>query len=200
MHQVILASQSKARSLLFKSLGIQFKAVPANIDEKAIRNSNLAKRAQNLANTKAERILEKFPKAIIIAADTFSESGGITLEKPADTLEAKKMLKHLSGKSAINYTAFRYIDRKNKIDFKRTVKVKYKFRILYDHEIDEYIKKYPVTQWAAGFALVTPYITSFVSHVNGSYTGLSYGLPTELLIPLLKKSGFEPNPKEDMVQ
>jgi septum formation protein len=194
MRRIILASQSEARKELFLSLGIPFDVVPAGIDEKKIRDKNLQKRAQNIANAKATKILEQNPDSIIIACDTFSECERVTLEKPKNPLEAKRMLKLLSGKKAVNYTAFRYIDRAKKIDFSKTVKVFYTFRTLYEKEIDIYVEKFQVTQWAAGFALVFPYITTFISSVNGSYTGLSYGLPTELLIPLLRKSGFEPNP------
>lgn len=194
MRKIILASQSNARKELFSSLGIPFEVVPANINEKEIRDKNLRKRAQNIANAKALKILEQNPDSIIIACDTFSECESVTLEKPKSLLEAKKMLRLLSGKKAVNFTAFRYIDRAKKIDFSETVKVSYSFRTLYTKEINIYVEKFPVTQWAAGFALIFPYITTFVSDVKGSYTGLSYGLPTELLIPFLKKSGFEPNP------
>lgn len=196
MRSIILASQSEARKELFSSLGIPFRAVPAYIDEKSIRDKNLLKRAQNIANAKAEKISNLYPNAIVIACDTFSECGGRALEKPKTLTEAKEMLHFISGKKATNYTAFRYIDKKNNINFAKTVKVGYTVRELYNDEVNEYVKKFPVTQWAAAFALVLPYITTLMATVSGSYTGLSYGLPAELLIPLLKKSGFEPRPQK----
>ena len=195
MNTIILATQSKARKLLFSSFGIPFKTVAASIDEKSIRDKNLEKRAEKIARAKCE-LIALVEEGIVIACDTFSSCGGRVLEKPIDATEAKEMLMFLSGKDATNYTGFCYIDRKGKIDYSSTVVVQYSIRKLYESEIDEYIKKFPVTEWAAGFALVAPYITSFVSKVSGSYTGLSYGLPTELLIPLLKQSGFEPNPQK----
>lgn len=193
MTQIILASQSRARKELVSSLGIAFVAMPARIDEKAIRDVDLKIRAEKIARAKAEKIASE-NSSIVIACDTFSESEGKVLEKPTSSKEAKEMLTFLSGKKAINYTGFCYIDRKNNIDFSTTVTVPYSLRILYPQEIELYVNSYPVTEWAAGFALVEPYITSFIASVNGSYTGLAYGLPTELLIPLLKKSGFEPKP------
>ncbi len=197
---IILASQSRARRTIFTSLGIPFKAVPSLIDEKAIRQKNLTVRAKKLAHTKALTLFEKYPNEIIVACDTFTSCRGKVLEKPESYTEAIKMLKYLSGNDAKNYTGFCYIDKSKRINFLTCVISKYSFRKLYDHEIREYVKTYPVKEWAAAFALVMPYVTSFVSRVNGSYTGISYGLPTEILIPLLKKSGFEPNPKRGMVQ
>lgn len=194
MRKIILASQSKARKSIFKSLGIPFETIPAKIDEKSIRNKDLSKRAVTIAKTKAHKILEKYPDFIIIAADTFSESEGAVFEKPRSQKEAYEMLKKLSGKNALNYTGFCYIDRKEKIDFSTTVITEYRFRELYDKEIKTFVGSFPVTEWAAGFALVFPYINTFIESVNGSLTGLSYGFPTEVLIPLLKKSGFEPKP------
>ncbi len=168
--------------------------IPASIDEKSIRNNNLKKRAEKIARTKAEKVAAE-NKGVIISCDTFSSCEGEVLEKPKNIAEAKKMLRFLSGKKATNYTGFCYIDSSKRINFSKTVVVTYEIRKLYAHEIDSYVNDFPVTEWAAGFALVYPYITSFITKINGSYTGLSYGLPTELLVPLLKRSGFEPKPQ-----
>lgn len=194
MRDIILASQSKPRKELFSSLGIPFKTIPADINEKAIRDTNLKLRARKIAKAKSQVLLKKYPDSIIIAADTFSEIDGEALEKPNDLKEAVEMLKKVSGKSAKNYTGFCYIDRKNNISVSATIVTKYSFRELYDKEVKSYVKRFPVLTWAAAFGLVHPYIITFVSRVNGSYTGLAYGLPMEKLIPLLKQSGFEPQP------
>lgn len=195
MKKLILASKSNARKELLSSLGISFDVIPTKVDEKAIRDTDLKVRAQKIANAKAEKISMMYPDAVVIACDTFSECEGKVFEKPKTKLEAKKMLKFLSGKKAVDYTAFRYIDKAGKIDFAKTVKISYTFRRLYLQEIEVYVKNFPVTEWAAAFALVLPYINTFIANINGSLTGLAYGLPTELLIPLLKKSGFELTPR-----
>lgn len=193
MQKIILASQSKPRRELFSSLGISFVTIPADIDEKAIRDEDLKIRAEKIARTKGEKI-EALHKGIVVSADTFSYSNGKVFEKPKDIEEAKETLSFLSDQKAINYTGFCYIDRANDIDFSTTVITSYSLRTLYKSEIEEYVQKFPVLEWAAGFALISPYILSFIKYVEGSYTALSYGLPTELLIPLLVKSGFEPYP------
>jgi len=196
MKKVILASQSKVRQSLMRSIGIDFESIPAHIDEKSIRDTDLVVRAQKIANAKAEKILQTHPHEVVIACDTFSECEGKVLEKPQNEQEAQDMLSILSGKQACNYTAMRYIDQGCGIDVQRVVEVKYTFRTLYSGEINEYVKNFPVTQWAAAFALVHPYVTTFIASIEGSYTGLSYGLPAEIIIPLLKKSGFEPKPQK----
>lgn len=193
MKRVILASQSLSRKELFESLGIPFEVIPANIDEKSIRDQDLSIKAENIAREKAEKI-HLAEEGIIISADTFSFCKGQVFEKPNDLDEAYEMLKFLSGREAKNYTGFCYIDPFSSQNFSTTVVTSYKFRKLYDEEIKKYVKIFPVTQWAAAFALTFPYPLSFISEISGSLTGFSCGLPMELLIPSLKKSGFEPNP------
>jgi len=194
MKRVILASQSSARKELFASLGIPFTTIPAFIDEKAIRDKDLKIRAEKIARAKCEKIASS-NASVVIACDTFSECGGKVFEKPGNLVEAREMLTFLSGKKAKNYTGFCYIDKQNNIDTSTVVVVDYEFRTLYPGEINTYVKNFPVKEWAAAFALVLPYITSMIASINGSYTGLSYGIPAEILIPLLKKSGFEPHPQ-----
>lgn len=194
MQHIILASQSSARKEIFSSLGIPFIVKPAQIDEKLIRDEDLSVRVLRIATTKAEKIEKENKDAIIISADTFSAIGKKVFEKPADSKEAAEMLKYLSGKKAKNYTGFCYIDNEKGIR-KTVVKItSYQIRELYPHEIELYVNKYPVTQWAAGFALVFPYIMGFIGEMSGSLTSMAYGLPIEELLPLLKKSGFQPNP------
>lgn len=173
------------------SFGIPYESIPSHFDEGSIRDEDLSVRAEKLARAKGEEIASR-ENGIIVSADTFSKCEGRVFEKPKDIDEAYEMLMFLSGKEAMNYTGFCYIDRQNNIDFSTCVVTKYKFRTLYEDEIRKFVKENPVTNWAAGFALVTPYINSFVSNVEGSLTALSYGLPTELLIEYLKKSGIEP--------
>lgn len=196
MKKIILASQSKTRKLLFDSLGIPFTALPANIDEKSIRDTNLTVRAQKIASAKAHKILLAHPQDIVIACDTFSECEGKVLEKPQSKQDAIEMLMYLSQKSATNYTAFCYIDPENDIRFEVTTQTHYVFRELYVQEVQEYVKLFEVEEWAASIALSHPYIISFIKEIHGSFSGFAYGLPTEYLIPLLKDSGFEPHPQK----
>ncbi len=195
MKKIILASQSSARKIILSSLGIPFEIIPSNIDEKSIRDEDLSFRAKKLARAKALKI-SKNTDGIIISADTFSEIEGRVLEKPENLEEAREMLSFASEKSGVNYTGFCYIDEEHNINYSTVVTTKYVFRKLYFLEIDEYIKTFPVTEWAAGFALIEPYINTFIAKIEGSFTALAYGLPTEILIPLLKKSGFEPKPNK----
>lgn len=186
--KIILASNSATRKKLMDSLGITYEIIPANIDEKAIRFDDLKIQSEKIARAKAEFIAKSY-EGIIIAADTFGSIEGRILEKPKTLKEAFGMLKLQSGKTGIMYTGFCYIDKANKIDFSAVSEVKYTFRHLSDEEIDNFVNNNPVLNWAAAFAPSDPYQTGFISKIEGSLTALMYGIPSELLIPLLAKSG-----------
>lgn len=190
MIRIILASNSPSRKTLMDSLGISYEIIPADIDEKAIRNNNLRVQAEKIARGKAEFVAQK-NEGVIIAADTFGSVNGKVLEKPKNLEEAKEMLRLQSGKEGIMYTGFCYIDKKNNINFSDAAVIKYTFRDLSEEEITSFSESHPVTQWSAAFAPVDPYQMGFIREIKGSLTGLIYGLPAEFLIPCLEKSGVK---------
>jgi septum formation protein len=193
MKRVVLASGSANRKTIFNSLHIPFEVIPSNINEKAIKEKDPAARARLLAQLKGEAVLKK-QQAIVVAADTFTSCKNKILEKPQTTDEAKKMLLFLSEKTAINNTGFYYHDPFRKIIFSKTVTTQVWFRRFFEKEIDQYIKKFPVKNWAAAYAASELYVAGMIEKVEGSLTGLTYALPLEHLVPLLIRSGFNPHP------
>lgn len=188
--QIILASGSKQRKIMMDALGIPYIVIPADIDEKEIREENLEVRAEKIARAKAEKVAEE-NEGIIISADTFSACDGKVLEKPQSLDEAKDMLKLQAYKTCTLYTGFCYIDKVNKIDYSATAITKYELRKLSDDEINKFVENNPVTEWAAAFSPAYTYQLGFIKYIEGSLTGSTHGLPVELLIPCLEKSGVK---------
>ena len=187
--QIILASGSKARKMIMDSLGVPYIVIPANIDEKAIRDDDLIVRAQKIARAKAENVSQNH-EGIIIAADTFVAVAGRILEKPQSLEEAKRMLTIQSNHSGTLYTGFCYIDKTNNINYSTTSMVRYTLRVLPDEEIDNFVANNPVMDWAGAFSPLDIYQLGFFSKIDGSPTGLN-GLPVGLLVPCLQKSGVQ---------
>ena len=80
--KIILASESANRRSVLNALNVIYEALPARIDEKTIRDEDLAKRAEKLARAKAEKLAKKYPDAIILAGDSFPLNNGKVFEKP----------------------------------------------------------------------------------------------------------------------
>lgn len=190
---IILASKSKNRRKMLKTLGVPFKVVVSELDESQIKEKKPAIRAQKIAYEKAKKVAKKH-QGMIIACDTFTICQGKLLEKPKDLDEAKQMLRKLSGNKTICYTGFCFLDTSSQVIFSKTAITEVVFREIYEEEVGDYVKKFPVTTWAAAYAASELYVMGVIKSVSGSLTGFTHGLPTEFLIPLLKKAGFSPKP------
>ena len=101
--RLILASQSVTRRALLDAAGLEFEALPAAVDEAAIKESAQAEgmppadAATLLADAKAARVARKHPEAVIIGADQLLVSGGEWFSKPEDLGAARRQLLRLRG-------------------------------------------------------------------------------------------------------
>lgn len=190
--RIILASGSEQRKNLFTALNIPFKIIRSDIDEQAIQDPDLKKRAELVARGKAEKVMQT-EQGIIIAADTYPVYQNKALEKPQDIQEAITMLRQISNNTIMVYTGFCYIDRLHNIDYSTTTETQCTLRELTEEEIQAYAAAFPVTTWSAAFSAAYPYGMTLIAHINGSFTGLN-GLPMEVLVPLLRQSGVEVKP------
>ncbi len=104
MANLILASKSPYRASMLKNAGLEFDAITAGIDERAVEapladsNMSLADIAEILAIAKAQDVSSRFSERIIIGSDQVMEFEGQQLHKPADMEEARRRLLALSGK------------------------------------------------------------------------------------------------------
>ena len=189
MQKIILASGSKQRKALMDALKIPFKVIPSDINEKAITALTEKDRARMIALAKAQKVSKEYPDAIVIAGDTFTFSNGKAYEKPRDLEEAKKMLREQSGKQGICYSGCAYLDPKNQIEFSTTAESTFMFREISEAEIEKYVANNPVLTWSAGFCPAYPEGINMIRAIAGSLSSFSHGLPMEVVIPLLEKSG-----------
>ena len=103
MPRVILASTSPARRRLLETVGIPAEAVPARIDEEAVRAALLPEgaSARDIADTlgemKAQKVHDKHPDAVVIGSDQVLALKGEVFAKPASRAEAAEQLMRLQG-------------------------------------------------------------------------------------------------------
>ena len=98
---LILASQSRARQMLLANAGIDFEAVPADIDERAVQQeSGLAapgEIAALLAREKALSVSARQPGRFVVGADQTLALGERLFSKPAGRAPAAEQLRALAG-------------------------------------------------------------------------------------------------------
>ncbi len=99
---LILASQSRARQALLGDAGIEFEAIPANIDERAVQQSAALAApgdiAAFLAREKALAVSMSAPGRYVVGADQTLAIGDTLFTKPAGRLEAAEQLRALAGR------------------------------------------------------------------------------------------------------
>ena len=111
--QLILASASPFRRKMLEAAGVQFEAVPADIDEAALKRrlAGAAPRpgpaavAEALARAKAEAVARNHPNSVVIGADQVLALGDELLDKPGSVAEARAQLERLRGRTHTLHSA-----------------------------------------------------------------------------------------------
>jgi len=97
---LILASTSAIRRHMLAAAGVEFEAVPSNVDEAAIKATTTDPRdiASDLAAAKAQAVSERRADDWIIGSDSVVAVDGRIFAKPRDRDEAAEHLRFFSGK------------------------------------------------------------------------------------------------------
>ncbi len=101
--KLILASQSRARKLLLANAGLEFEAMPADIDERSLQQgsklSAVGEIAGLLAREKARWVSARKAGHYVIGADQTLALGGRLFNKPDGRAAAAEQLQALSGRT-----------------------------------------------------------------------------------------------------
>jgi septum formation protein len=139
---LILASQSSARQMLLANAGIDFKAVPADIDERAVQQaSGLASPgdiAALLAREKAAAVSRQHSGQFVVGADQTLALGTRLFSKPAGRAQAAEQLRALAGNRHELHSAVA-VARDGKILFETTLSAGMTMRQLTEAEIEAYL-------------------------------------------------------------
>ncbi len=101
---LVLASQSPARRDLLARAGLRFEALPARLDEAALKEGARAEgltaedTALVLADAKAARLSARRPEAVVLGADQILVCDGAWFDKPEGMAGAREHLRRLRGR------------------------------------------------------------------------------------------------------
>jgi septum formation protein len=105
--ELLLASASPSRRKLLEAAGVQFRVVPTNLDEAALKRDlaveGLATSptavAEALAAAKARSASSAFGASLVVGADQVLALDGELFDKPGDLATARTQLKRLRGRT-----------------------------------------------------------------------------------------------------
>jgi septum formation protein len=141
-HPLVLASQSLTRQALLANAGIDFEALAADLDERAMqRASGLSAPgdiAALLAREKALSVSSRQPGKYVIGADQTLAQGERLFSKPAGRSQAAEQLRALAGRRHELHSAVA-VARDGEILFETVVIAGMTMRRLGEAEIDAYL-------------------------------------------------------------
>ena len=186
---IILASQSPRRKELLERMGIQdFETISPNVDESAFHGLPPEELVRRLSAEKAAAVAGKVGEdAIVIAADTVVALEGAVLGKPADELDAFKMLSALSGVRHQVYTGVTVCRGGEKQTAHEVTDVT--FRELSEEEIEHYIATGEPMDKAGAYG-IQGYGALLIQGISGDYYNVM-GLPVCRLSGMLARFGVD---------
>ena len=189
MRNIILASTSARRKALLEQIGLVFKIDAGVREESAVTGQIPEEIVREISLKKAQSVADKYPDALIIAADTIGVIAGRIIGKPHSEQEAKEILSLLSGKAHSVITGFTVLDTATNKSVSKTVATTVYFKNLTKSEIEEYIKTGEPLDKAGAYAIQGKGAL-FVEKIDGDYFNV-VGLPLGALAEVLKEFGVK---------
>ncbi len=185
--RLVLASGSPRRADLLRAAGIPFDIFRVEVDERFQPGEKPEDAVRRLADAKAGAAAATHPDAIVLGADTTVVVGGEALAKPADSADASRMLRLLSGRSHDVLTGVCVCGRGRRLVHVETTRVR--MARLSDAEIAWYISTGEPFDKAGAYT-VQGLASRFVEGIDGSYSNV-VGLPISSVCALLKELGCD---------
>ncbi|SMQ68987.1 septum formation protein [Altererythrobacter xiamenensis] len=99
---LILASKSQSRRAMLDAAGVQYEAIPAQIDERAVEEGLVdctpGEVAEALSVAKAAAVATAHPERLVLGSDSLVVCDGRRFDKPESREQAAEHLRFFSGK------------------------------------------------------------------------------------------------------
>ena len=192
---LLLASASEIRLHLLRNAGIEVRALPARIDEAAIRQSLEAEAAKPhdiadaLAEMKARKLADKHPEALVLGCDQILAFENRIYGKPETVEEARAQLASLRGQTHQLISALVLYDGGRPI-WRHISRARLTMQEVSDGYLDAYLARnwHSIRHSVGAYKLEEEGIRLF-SAIEGDYFTI-LGLPLLPLISYLGTRGF----------
>ncbi|MBZ5628272.1 MAG: Maf family protein [Acidobacteriia bacterium] len=183
---LVLASASPRRQELLRNAGIAFSVRPADVPEVSLPGEPPLDYAQRLARDKARAVRRQVAGSdLVLGADTIVVVDEHILEKPADTADAARMLRMLSGRTHQVTTGVCLIG--DGFEDVRAEITEVTFDRLTEEEIAFYVAHGEPMDKAGAYA-IQGIASRWICRLDGCYFNV-VGLPVPLVYRMLREHG-----------
>ena len=188
--RLILASASPRRRELLSELGVPFDVVVADVVEHEDPSTDPRVMVAHNAALKADWVATLHPDAIVLGADTTVFLEGTALNKPRDAVEARAMLRRLSGRAHTVFTGLALRRRSDGLKIDDGVASEVMFKTLDEATIETYLSRVHTLDKAGGYG-IQDHPELIVAEYRGSLSNI-IGLPVEATKQILTRCGLLP--------
>jgi septum formation protein len=188
---LILASSSPRRRELLTLAGFDFTIDAADIDEALQPEEPPAKYVQRLAVEKAQAVWERnaardaaADPLIVLGADTTVVLDGEIMGKPGTTIEARRMLEKLAGRTHQVLTGIAAVTRKGVVSEVEITQVF--FDLINEEELLRYLESGEPLDKAGAYG-IQGYAARWIPRIEGCFFNV-VGLPLSRTLQLLAKA------------
>jgi septum formation protein len=195
--QLYLASRSPRRRILIEQLGVHYKTLDVDVDERPHEGENPSDYVARLAMEKAKNGWDQVGngKIPVVGADTCIVFNDQIIGKVDSREQSRALLKQFSANSHQVLTGIAMIGEKlegNRPALKQRVRVNNSnvtFRALTEEECERYWETGEPVGKAGGYA-IQGIAAAFIEKIEGSYSGVM-GLPLCELSELMSEFGIK---------
>lgn len=172
----VLASSSPRRKELMKEISEVFSIDVSNVDESVDEKLSPVEAVKEIALRKGKAVKDRHLDDVVISADTIVVIDNMIIGKPIDKDDAVRILKLLSDRTHIVYTAY-CIFYKDKF-VEKVIKSEVTFNKLSDALIKEYVASKSPLDKAGAYGVQDNDNFHIIKEIKGSLTNV-IGFPVE---------------------
>ncbi len=188
LQELILASESPRRRAFFQDLGLSFRVVTAEIEEKQTAGETSVAYTRRLAFEKASNVAVIYPDKWIVGVDTVVCFGEQILEKPVGNRDALRMLMRLRGHEHVVHSSVCLLHKKKSITEICSVATRVQFWDFSEEIARRYVETGEPLDKAGSYGIQGKG-AFLVREIHGSYSNV-VGLPLVECVEMFMRHGI----------
>lgn len=165
---IILASNSPRRKSLLELIDLPFKVITSSVHEDFNIDLKPIEFAKHYAKLKALDVAEKYPKSLVIGADTIVVLDNKIIGKPINKNDSKLMLRKLSGRTHTVITGVSLVWQEKNVAEVFSAETAVTFQNLTNEQIQYYIDNYRPFDKAGSYG-IQDWFAVCVKNIDGCF-------------------------------